>query len=65
MQEGDAGPCIIHISSFRTFQSDANQEGYAASKAGLLGLVQSMAITCEDLGDKDEFDYARRDQGEA
>lgn len=45
-----AGPCIIHVGSFRAHQSDANQEGYASSKAGLLGLMQSMAITCEQWG---------------
>jgi len=45
-----AGPCIIHVSSFRALQSDPNQEGYAATKAGLLGLVQSMAISLAALG---------------
>lgn len=45
-----AGPCIIHVGSFRAHQSDANQEGYASSKAGLLGLMHSMAITCEQWG---------------
>lgn len=37
--------CIIHISSFRSKQSEPNCEGYAASKAGLLGLTQAMAIS--------------------
>lgn len=46
----DAGPCIIHIGSFRAHQSDPNQEGYASSKAGLLGLMHSMAITCSQWG---------------
>ena len=45
-----AGPCIIHIGSFRAHQSDPNQEGYAASKAGLLGLMQAMSISCERWG---------------
>ena len=45
-----AGPCIIHIGSFRAHQSDANQEGYASSKAGLLGLMHSMAISLGALG---------------
>ena len=40
---GEAGPCIVHVSSFRWQQSDPNQEGYASSKAGLFGLTQSMA----------------------
>ena len=45
-----AGPCIIHVSSFRAYQSDPNQEGYASTKAGQLGLVHSMAITCQQWG---------------
>jgi NAD(P)-dependent dehydrogenase (short-subunit alcohol dehydrogenase family) len=45
-----AGPCIIHIGSFRAHQSDPNQEGYASSKAGLLGLMHSMAISLGSLG---------------
>jgi len=46
----DHGPCIIHVSSFRAHQSDPNQEGYASTKAGQLGLVHSMAITCQQWG---------------
>jgi NAD(P)-dependent dehydrogenase (short-subunit alcohol dehydrogenase family) len=46
----DAGPCIIHIGSFRAQQSDPNQEGYASTKAGQLGLMHSMAISCQPLG---------------
>jgi NAD(P)-dependent dehydrogenase (short-subunit alcohol dehydrogenase family) len=38
-------PCIIHISSFRALQSAPNCEGYAATKAGLLGLTHAMAIS--------------------
>ncbi|KAJ4288666.1 hypothetical protein N0V90_011903 [Kalmusia sp. IMI 367209] len=45
-----AGPCIIHIGSFRAHQSDPNQEGYAASKAGQLGLMQAMSISLGHLG---------------
>jgi NAD(P)-dependent dehydrogenase (short-subunit alcohol dehydrogenase family) len=45
-----AGPCIIHIGSFRAHQSDPNQEGYAASKAGQLGLMHSMAVSLGSLG---------------
>ncbi|KAK8061892.1 hypothetical protein PG994_008258 [Apiospora phragmitis] len=41
----EAGPCIILIGSFRAHQSDEDQEGYAASKAGQLGLMHSMAIS--------------------
>ncbi|KAF2010986.1 short chain alcohol dehydrogenase [Aaosphaeria arxii CBS 175.79] len=46
----NAGPCIIHIGSFRAHQSDPNQEGYASSKAGQLGLMHSMAISLGPLG---------------
>jgi len=49
-QIDDAGPCIIHIGSFRAHQSDPNQEGYASSKAGQLGLMHSMAISLSPLG---------------
>jgi len=45
-----AGPCIIHVGSFRAHQSDPNQEGYASTKAGQLGLMHSMAISCEPWG---------------
>ena len=45
--QSDAGPCIIHIGSFRAHQSDPNQEGYAATKAGQLGLMHSMAISLQ------------------
>ncbi|KAI1261460.1 short chain dehydrogenase [Xylariaceae sp. FL1019] len=41
----DGGKCIVLIGSFRAHQSDPNQEGYASSKAGLLGLMHSMAIS--------------------
>ncbi|KAG8626926.1 hypothetical protein KVT40_005871 [Elsinoe batatas] len=46
----NAGPCIIHIGSFRAHQSDPNQEGYASSKAGQLGLMHSMAISLGKYG---------------
>lgn len=44
------GPCIINIGSFRALQSDPNQEGYAASKAGQLGLTHAMAVSLGHLG---------------
>ena len=44
------GPCIIHVGSFRAYQSDPNQEGYAATKAGLIGLMHSMAISLAQWG---------------
>jgi NAD(P)-dependent dehydrogenase (short-subunit alcohol dehydrogenase family) len=43
----EVGPCIIHVSSFRAYVSDPNQEGYTSTKARELGLTQSMAITCQ------------------
>jgi NAD(P)-dependent dehydrogenase (short-subunit alcohol dehydrogenase family) len=46
----EAGPCIIHVSSFRAYVSDPNHEGYASTEAGELGLTQSMAITCQKWG---------------
>ena len=39
------GRSIIHIGSFRAHQSDPNQEGYASTKSGQLGLMHSMAIS--------------------
>ncbi|KAB5522127.1 hypothetical protein GE09DRAFT_1293823 [Coniochaeta sp. 2T2.1] len=42
--------CIINISSFRSRQSQANCEGYGASKAGLLGLTHAMAISGAQWG---------------
>ena len=45
-----SGPCIIHVGSFRALQSDPNQEGYASTKAGQLGLMHSMAVTCQRWG---------------
>ena len=48
--DSDAGPCIIHIGSFRALQSDPHQEGYASTKAGLLGLLHSMAISLQPHG---------------
>jgi len=48
-QRAGSSPCIIHISSFRMLQSDPNQEGYASTKAGLLGLTHSMAVSLSNL----------------
>ncbi|ETI24534.1 hypothetical protein G647_03903 [Cladophialophora carrionii CBS 160.54] len=47
---GTAGPCILHMSSFRAMISDPNQEGYASTKAALLGLTQSMAVSLQSFG---------------
>ncbi|KAJ3041626.1 hypothetical protein HDV00_008903 [Rhizophlyctis rosea] len=37
--------CIINISSTRALMSEPNSEGYAASKAGLIGLTHAMAVS--------------------
>jgi NAD(P)-dependent dehydrogenase (short-subunit alcohol dehydrogenase family) len=39
------GGCIIHMSSTRAFMSEPNNEPYSSTKAGLLGLTQSMAVS--------------------
>lgn len=39
------GGLIIHMSSTRAFMSEPNNEPYSATKAGLLGLTQSMAVS--------------------
>jgi NAD(P)-dependent dehydrogenase (short-subunit alcohol dehydrogenase family) len=49
-QRAGSSPCIIHVSSFRMLQSDPNQEGYASTKAGLLGLTHSMAVSLSEFG---------------
>ncbi|KAK5047834.1 hypothetical protein LTR84_006499 [Exophiala bonariae] len=49
-QVGTAGPCIIHVGSFRALVSDPNQEGYASTKAALLGLTHSMAVSMKQFG---------------
>jgi NAD(P)-dependent dehydrogenase (short-subunit alcohol dehydrogenase family) len=35
------GGCIVHMSSFRAHRSEPNCEGYAATKAGLIGLTHA------------------------
>jgi len=47
---GPSTPCIINVSSFRALQSAPNCEGYASSKAGMLGLTHSMAISLARWG---------------
>ena len=43
------GASIIHVSSTRAKQSEANCEAYAASKAGLCGLTHAQAISLGNL----------------
>jgi NAD(P)-dependent dehydrogenase (short-subunit alcohol dehydrogenase family) len=47
---GAAGPCIVFVSSFRGLVSDPNQEGYAATKAGLIGLTTALAVSAQQWG---------------
>jgi NAD(P)-dependent dehydrogenase (short-subunit alcohol dehydrogenase family) len=42
--------CIVNISSTRALQSEGNNEGYSASKAGLIGLTQAMAVSFSGSG---------------
>lgn len=46
-ERNDTGFCIIYIGSFRAQQSDSNQKGYISTKAGQLGLIHSIAISCQ------------------
>ncbi|WAA13215.1 SDR family NAD(P)-dependent oxidoreductase [Fervidibacillus halotolerans] len=39
------GGCIINIASTRAFMSEANTEGYSASKGGILSLTHAMAAS--------------------
>ncbi|KAJ0119235.1 hypothetical protein J7T55_013472 [Diaporthe amygdali] len=44
------GGSIIHMSSTRAYQSEPDSEGYAATKAGLIGLTHSMAVSLAPAG---------------
>ncbi|KAM0720034.1 hypothetical protein Q7P37_004169 [Cladosporium fusiforme] len=44
------GGSIIHVSSTRAIMSEPDSEAYAATKAGLLGLSQSMAVSLAPQG---------------
>ncbi|KAM0261855.1 hypothetical protein ACHAQJ_002058 [Trichoderma viride] len=37
--------CVIHVSSTRAVMSEPDNEAYSTTKAGLLGLAQSMAVS--------------------
>ena len=37
--------CVVHVSSTRAFQSEPHNEAYSTTKAGLVGLAQSMAVS--------------------
>lgn len=49
-EERSGGGSIIHMSSTRAYQSEAGTEGYTATKAGLLGLTHSMAVSLAPAG---------------
>lgn len=49
-QRSGSSPCILNMSSFRMLQSDPNQEGYASTKSGLIGLTHSMAVSLSEFG---------------
>lgn len=42
---GDGGGCVVHVSSTRARQSEPGNEAYSTTKAGLVGLAQSMAVS--------------------
>lgn len=46
----ELGGTVIFISSTRAFMSEPNNEPYSATKAGLLGLSQSLAVSLADDG---------------
>ncbi|KAI1747518.1 hypothetical protein F4782DRAFT_552017 [Xylaria castorea] len=56
----DPGPCIMHIGPSRAHQSDPNQEGYAATKSGLLGLTH-IAHECKE-GDEKGIEWVSLDE---
>lgn len=37
--------CVVYMSSTRAFMSEENNEAYSTTKAGLVGLMQSMAVS--------------------
>lgn len=42
---GDEYSSVINMSSTRAYQSEPNSEGYASTKAGLIGLTQALACS--------------------
>ncbi|KAL1859586.1 hypothetical protein Daus18300_009587 [Diaporthe australafricana] len=44
------GVSIIHMSSTRAYQSEPDSEGYAVTKAGLVGMTHSMAVSLAPAG---------------
>jgi NAD(P)-dependent dehydrogenase (short-subunit alcohol dehydrogenase family) len=46
----ESGGSIVHMASTRAYQSEPDSEGYAATKAGLIGLTHSMAVSLAPVG---------------
>jgi len=46
----ERGGSILNIASTRAYMSEANTEAYAATKAGIVGLTHSLAISLADRG---------------
>ena len=44
------GGCVVHVSSTRAFQSEPDNEAYSTTKAGLVGMAQSMAVSLSARG---------------
>jgi NAD(P)-dependent dehydrogenase (short-subunit alcohol dehydrogenase family) len=44
------GGCVVHVSSTRAFQSEPHNEAYSTTKAGLVGMTQSMAVSLAEKG---------------
>lgn len=42
--------CVIHMSSTRAFMSEPHNEAYSTTKAGLIGMMQSMAVSLGGSG---------------
>lgn len=49
-QRRPSGGCVIHMSSTRAFQSEPHNEAYSTTKAGLVGMAQSMAVSLSARG---------------
>lgn len=49
MLEASRG-CVIHVSSTRAFMSEPDNEAYSTTKAGLVGMMQSMAVSLGPRG---------------
>jgi len=46
----EARGCVVNVSSTRARQSEPNNEAYSTTKAGILGLTQSLAVSLAEDG---------------